>query len=127
MYTVTLFAKKVYGDYQASFYPMKYLSPQSLQRTKTNVKSVKAKEKRIVKRYVPEEVILDDKQHTEMSQIHSSLDELASDELESIFREGEQQGAQIGSTLCHVWEQDRHLRHDGAKKSFFVDQEKACM
>ena len=88
------------------------------------MKSVKAKEKRIVKRYVPEEVILDDKQHTEMSHIHSTLDELASDELESIFREGEQQGAQIGSTLRHVWEQDRRVRHDGAKKSFFVDQEK---
>ncbi len=115
---------KVQHQQADSFYPMKYLSPQSLQRRKTNVKSVKAKEKRIMKRYVPEEIILDDKQHAEMSQIHSSLDELASDELESIFREGEQQGTQIGSTLRHVWEQDRRVRHDAAKKSFFMDQEK---
>ena len=51
---------------------------------------------------MPEDIILDDKQYAEMSQIHSSLDELASDELESIFREGEQQGTQIGSTLRHA-------------------------
>ena len=115
---------KVQHQQADSFYPMKYLSPQSLQRRKTNVKAVHAKEKRIVKRYVPEEIILDNKQHAEMSQIHSSLDESASCELESIFREGECQGIQIGSTLRHVWEQDKHVRHDAAKKSFFADQEK---
>jgi hypothetical protein len=49
---------------------------------------------------------------------------VASDELESIFGEGEQQGTEIGSTLRHVWEQDKHVRHDAAKNSFFVDQEK---
>ena len=48
---------------------MKYLCPQSLQRRKTNVKSAKAKEKQIVKRYVPEDIIVDNKQHAEMSQI----------------------------------------------------------
>ena len=88
------------------------------------MKSVQAKEKRIVKRYVPEEIILDDKQHAEMSQIHSSLDESASCELEFIFREGERQGIRIGSTLRHVWEQDKRVHLDVAKISFFVDQEK---
>ena len=116
---------KVQHQQADSFYPMKYLSPQSLQRRQTNIKAVQAKEKRLLKRYVPEEIILDDKQHAEMSQIHSSLDETASSELELIFGEGEHQGTQIGSTLRHVWEQDRRVRHDAAKQSFFTDQEKS--
>lgn len=69
--------------------------------------------------------ILDDKQHAEMSQIHSSLDETASSELESIFGESEHRGTQIGSTLRQIWEQDRCVRHDAAKQSFFTDQEKS--
>ena len=101
---------------------MKYLSPQSLQRRQTNIKAVQAKEKRLLKRYVPEEIILDDKQHAEMSQIHSSLDETASCELQSIFGEGERQGTQIGSTLRQVWKQDRRVRHDAAKRSFFQEK-----
>lgn len=70
----------------------------------------------MLKRYVPEEVILNDKQHAEMIQIHSSLKETVPCELGSIFEEGEQQGAQIGSTLHQVWEQDKCMHHDAAKK-----------
>ena len=73
---------KVQNQQTGSLYPMKYLSPQSLQRRQTNIKAVQAKEKRLLKRYMPEEIILDDKQHAEMSQIHSSFDETASNELE---------------------------------------------
>ena len=102
---------KVQHQQAGSVYPMKYLSPQSLQRRQTNIKAVQAKEKRLLKRYVPEDIILDDKQHAEMSQIHSSLDETASSELESIFEEGGRQGTQIGSTLRQVWEQDKRVRH----------------
>ena len=115
--------EKVQHQQVDSSYPMKYLSPHSLQRRKMNIKSEQAKDKRMMKRYVPEEIILDDKQHAEMSQIYSSLDETASCELESIFMEGEHQGTQIGSTLRQVWEKDRRVRHDAAQKCFFTDQE----
>lgn len=103
---------------------MKYLSPQSLQQRQTNIKAVQAKEKGLLNRYVPEEIIIDDKQHAEMSQIHLSLDETASSELESIFGEGEHHGTQIGSTLRQILEQDRRVHHDAAEQSFFTDQEK---
>ena len=52
-----------------SCYPMKYLSPQSLQRRKLNIKSVRAKEKRMLRKYVPKEIILD-KERAEKRQLH---------------------------------------------------------
>ena len=74
--------------------------------------------------YVPEETILDDQQHVEMCKIHSLLDEMASTELESVFSEGEQQGAHLGSTLRHVWEEDKRTQQETEYKSFQEDQMK---
>ena len=77
-----------------------------------------------MKRYVPEEIVLDEKQHAEMSQIHSLIDETASSDLESVFEEGECQGTEIGSALRHVWEQDKRARHEEAQKCFQADQQR---
>ena len=61
----------------------------------------------MIKRYEPDEVVLDEQQHKEMCQIYASIEEVSGDELESLFVEGEQQGQHVGSTLCQVWEGDK--------------------
>ena len=62
--------------------------------------------------------IFEDQQHVEMCKIHASLEDMASTELEFIFSEGEQQGAQMGFTLQQVLEEDKLTQHEAASKSF---------
>lgn len=92
---------KVKHEQADSYYPLKYLSPESLQRRKMNVKSALAKKNRIMKRSVPKEIILGDKRRAKIS-----LGESSSCKLESTIGEGEQQGTETRSTLRHVLEQD---------------------
>ena len=116
--------KKVEHQQAKSVYPKKYLSPHSLHRRELNTKAAQAREKRMLKQHIPEQIILDDRQHNEMSHVHSVVDEVASSELESIFKEGDGQGTEIGSTMRQIWEQDRRTLHNEAKKSFYSDQDK---
>ena len=51
---------KVEHQQAESSYPLKYLSPFSLKTRKMNIKCQRIKERRMIKRYVPDEVILDD-------------------------------------------------------------------
>ena len=108
-----------------SHYPMMYLLPESIRKRKVNAKCMQVKERRLIKKYVPEEVTLDDKQYAEMCKIHSSIDDVASNEPESIFGEGEQHGAQIGPTLRHVWEEDKRTQHEETQNSFQGDQKRS--
>lgn len=63
--------ERVQHEQADSFYPMKYLSPESLKRRKMNIKHAQLKKKRMIKRYVPKDRILADEQLTEMCQIQS--------------------------------------------------------
>ena len=114
---------KVKHQQAGSFFPMKYLSPESLKRRKTNIKCTQLKERKMLNKYVPEDITLDDHQHAEMCQIQSSIDSIASNELESVFTEGESQGEHIGSTLRRVWEEDNRARYKAAHEQFQTDQE----
>ena len=60
-----------------------------------------------------------------MCKFHSSIDNVASNERESIFGEGEQHGAQIGPTLRHVWEEDKRTQHEETQSSFQGDQKRS--
>lgn len=115
---------KVQHQQASSFYPMKYLSPDSLQKRKMNQKLEQRKERRLIKRYVPDDVILTEKQHNEMCHIHSTLEKIASSELESIFAAGESEGSDIGFTLRQTWEGDKRASLDEARRKFQEDQEK---
>ena len=77
----------------------------------------------MIKRHVPEEVILTDQQHTEMCQIQAIVDDVASSELESIFADGDNHGTQIGRTLRQMWEDDKWARQEKAQETFQGDQE----
>ena len=114
---------KVQHQQVESTYPLKHLSSSQSQDTKMNIECQNIKERRMIK-YVPDEVILDDQQHQEMCQIHSSIEESAADELESIFAEGEQRGPNVGSILRQTWESDKRAQHAAPVTSFQEDQER---
>ena len=109
---------------EAHSYPMKYLSCDSLQKRKMNQKIEQRKERRLIKRYVSEDVILAEKQHSKMCHIYATLEKITSSELESIFAAGERIGSDIGCTLCQTWEGDQRTILDEAQQKFQEDQEK---
>ena len=115
---------KVQHQQAGSTYLMMYLSPTSLKTRKMNIKCQRIKERRMIKKYVPDEIILNDQQHQELCQIQSSIKEVAGSELESLFTEGEQRGAHVGAILRQVWESDERSQHAASVTSFQEDQEK---
>ena len=110
---------KVQHQQVESTYPLKHLSSSQSQDTKMNIKCQNIKERRM---YVPDEVILDDQQHQEMCQIHSSIEESAANELESIFAECEQRGSNVGSILYQTWGSDMRAQY-ASLTSFQGEQE----
>ena len=56
----------------------------------------------MIKKYVPDEVILDDQQHQEMCQIHSSIEESAADELELIYSQVNSMGQMLDLYFVNV-------------------------
>ena len=69
---------------------MRCLSPESLHKVKrkVDVKFLRMRVRGMIRKYAPEEITLDDQKHVEMYKNHSSLDNIASMELEFTFTEG---------------------------------------
>lgn len=61
-----------------SSFPMRYLSPESLEKRKMNIKLAKYKEKRKIKKYVPKSVIREEKQAIEDIMSNEQLQSLIS-------------------------------------------------
>ena len=87
----------------SSSYPLKHLSPSSQQACKKNTQYERLRDKKVLKKYAPPDVILDDAQNQEMALAVSKIDELANDELQQIFQEADasdQQKTCTYSILC---------------------------
>ena len=65
--------RKVQHQQSLSTYPLKYLSPTSREIHEKNRKAEKSKERRIIKKYAPDEIDLDDEQHEDMCRMHSTI------------------------------------------------------
>ena len=89
-----------------------------------NLELEQQKERRLIKGYVPDNVILTEKQHDDMCHIRSTLEKIASSELESIFAAGEHEGREIGCTLRQAWKDDQRASLEKAQTRFQEDQEK---
>ena len=76
--------KKVQYQQSSSHYPL-YLSPASQKIHENNRKAEQAEQKRLLQKYVPEEVELDDDQHDEMCRIHSAVEDHANEYLGRCF------------------------------------------
>lgn len=110
--------RKVQRRQSSSTYPLKYLSPTSRNVRVMNRKVERQREKRIIKKYAPEEIDLDDEQHDEMCRIHSAIEEVANDELQSILSDAPSKATK--DLLLQAWESD-------SRKCFAADQEKNGM
>ena len=115
---------KVQHQQASSNYPLKYLSPTSLNARQTNIKSQRAKERRIMRKYAPDDIFLDDIQHEEMTKVQEVLEDVAGSELEALFDEGDQTGSQVGTTLRQIWEDDKRGKHEASTAEFKQDQER---
>ena len=65
----------------SSSYPLKYLSPTSQQVCKRNTQYEHLRDKKLLKKSAPSDIILDDEQNQEMALAVSKIEELASNEL----------------------------------------------
>ena len=110
--------RKVQHQQSSSTYPLKYLSPTSRKIREMNKKAERMREKRIIKKYVPDDIDLDDEQHEDMCKIHSTIEEVASDELQRITSDAPSKATQ--DMLLQAWEND-------SRKCFAADQEKNGM
>jgi hypothetical protein len=80
-----------------------------------NRKAERLKERRIIKKYAPDEIDLDDEQHEDMCRIHSTIEEVAKGELQRIMSDAPCKAMQ--DVLLQAWEND-------SRKCFAADQEK---
>lgn len=88
----------------SSHSPKKYLSPASQQKRTSIDKCERRKEKRLLKKYAPHEIMLDDEQHDELLKLVTEIDSTGSDNLETVYSEAEQYGAR--SVIETAWNLD---------------------
>ena len=96
--------RKVQHQQSSSMYPLKYLSLTSRKILEMNRKAERLKERRIIKKYTPDEIDLDDEQHEDMCRIHSTIEEVANDELQRIMSDAPCKAMQ--DVLLQAWEND---------------------
>ena len=111
-------SRKVQHQQSSSTYPLKYLSPTSRKIREMNRKAERLREKRIIKKYTPDEIDLDDEQHEDMCRMHATIEEVANDELQRIMSDAPSKA--IRDVLLQAWESD-------SRKCFAADQEKNGM
>ena len=88
----------------SSHFPKKCLSPASQQKRTSIDKCERKKEKRLLKKYAPHEIMLDDEQHDELLKLVTEIDSTGSDNLETVYSEAEQYGAR--SVIETAWNLD---------------------
>ena len=76
----------------SSNFPLKYLSPNSQKARKMTTQAERSHDKPVLKKYEPQDVILDDSQHDEMYQIMSTLETGGRNELDGVFAEADAHG-----------------------------------
>ena len=79
-------------------------------------KCERRKDKRLLRKYAPHEIMLDDQQHDELLKLVTEIDTTGSDNLHSVYSEAEQHGARS------VFESSWNLDLQRNKKLFEKDQ-----
>lgn len=96
--------RKVKRQQPSSNYPLKYMSPASVKKRKSNTQQERNKDKRALAKYQHMEITLDDEQNDELVDIMKKVESVGKDALEEIFSEAE---TSTGDTLRHIWEGDK--------------------
>ena len=107
--------KKVKRQDPLSRARLQYMSPLSQQMRKMYAQYQRTSSLRKLKKYEDSEVVLDDEQNSEMVSV---LEATQPDELEKLFKDGEEHG--VGSLMKIIWYTDK----DRQKNDFCQDQER---
>ena len=78
-------SSKVKHTQPSSHFPLKYLSPNSQKVRKANTQAECSRDKRTLRKYEPQDLVLDDSQHDEMCKVVSELEDSGRIELGSVF------------------------------------------
>ena len=81
-----------------------------------NTQAERSHDKRALRKYEPQDVVLDDSQHDEMCQVVSALESHGHGELGDVFAEADAHG--VGTDIQKTWKNDKH----NLKKQFQSDQ-----
>lgn len=90
-----------------SHYPLnKYLSPSSQKSRRKKAHNIElSSSRRLLKRYAPPDIVLNDEQHKEMAHFVEKIESVAKDDLEQIFREADNHCNL--SNIQQAWEDNR--------------------
>ena len=91
-----------------------YMSPGSQLERKQNATMERGIDKRKLARYESTEVTLADEQHTQMCNMMNAIDEVATDDLQHIFKGGETHG--VGDKLREIWTTDKREQMEQFQK-----------
>ena len=94
---------------------LQYMSPLSQQKCKMHAQYQRTSSLHKLKKYEDNKVVLDDEQNSEMVSV---LEATQPDELEKLFKDGEEHG--VGSLMKIIWYTDK----DRQKNDFCQDQER---
>ena len=111
-------ARKIKRQAVSSRARLTYMSPCSQLKRKQHASMERGMNKCKLARYEATEVTLAEEQHTQMSSVMDAIDQVATDELQCIFEEGEAHG--VGGKLREIWTTDKREQ----KEQFQKDQEK---
>lgn len=102
----------------SSNFPVKYLSPASQNKRKRRTQLERKNDKKQLKKYEFTDVVLDDDQHREMTQIMEKISKGSF--IDDLFVEGNTHGA--GELMKDLWENDKRY----IKQEFEKDQKDNC-
>ncbi|XP_065897671.1 uncharacterized protein [Dysidea avara] len=111
-------SKKIKQQAASSRAKLTYMSPGSRMKRSQRAIMERGVDKRKLARYEATEVALADEQHTEMCSVMDAIDQVAADDLQCIFEEGEALG--VGGKLREIWTTDKREQ----KEEFQKDQAK---
>ena len=114
--------RKVKRQQPSSNYPLKYMSPASLKKRKSNTQQERNKDKRALAKYRHMELTLDDEQNDELVDIMAKVETVGKDTLEEIFTEAETSACGAANTLRCIWEHDKRNTKD-----IILDQQRNSM
>lgn len=106
-------AKRMKRQAPNSNYPLKFLSPTSVQKRKAKTQQERSKALVFMNKYSKLDVTLDDTQHDEMCQLVGEVDK-HSDHLEEVYKEANTLGK--ADSIREVWQMDRE------RNAFINDQ-----
>lgn len=112
--------RKVKRQQPSSNYPLKFMSPASHKKRKSNTQQERNKDKRALAKYRHMEVTLDDEQNDELVDIMEKVETVGKDTLEEIFSEAETSTYGAGNTLRRIWKDDKR----NTNKDIILDQQR---